>query len=148
MKLINFLFFTLALGLLNTCSFNKSKSSIIGNWYFFDKDMNYKELYIDNSYITLCDEKLMTYTYKYTLVDDSLFINTDDHITKRIITKNEKGNLLMQFDSNYYELRKIPDLRTDFYDAERKGKEGYKKFLEGFQKRSEREHRIFQGSEK
>ncbi|PRY89182.1 hypothetical protein CLW00_103304 [Mongoliibacter ruber] len=74
-KMKNYILFTLLL-IIVSCKPDKPDNKLMGNWYGFDTDSAYYELYIKDTLIILNHENLGLAEYVYELDDNKLITTT------------------------------------------------------------------------
>ncbi|MCH6232635.1 hypothetical protein [Cognataquiflexum rubidum] len=78
----------LALGMLSvfifaSCNFNKNKNPMLGNWYGYEEDSTYYELYVNDSLIVLHHLNIGPVGYDYT-IDGNLLVVSNEAAMERI----------------------------------------------------------------
>jgi hypothetical protein len=58
-----------------SCNFNQSKNPMIGNWYGFEADSTYYELYVNDTLIVLHNQVLGPIGYDYKLQNNLLVVS-------------------------------------------------------------------------
>lgn len=75
-----FLTKALAMGLIfvfifSSCNFNKNKNPMLGNWYGFEKDSTYFELYVNDTLIVLHHHHIGPVGYDYNVDEGFLVVS-------------------------------------------------------------------------
>ncbi|MCL6261635.1 hypothetical protein M3O96_21235 [Aquiflexum sp. TKW24L] len=78
----------LALGMLSvfifaSCNFNKNKNPMLGNWYGYEEDSTYYELYVNDSLIVLHHQNIGPMGYDYT-IDGNLLVVSNEAGMERV----------------------------------------------------------------
>lgn len=60
---------------LQSCNFNKPKNPLLGNWYGFESDSTYYELYINDSLIVLHHHEIGPVGYDYRMENNLLVVS-------------------------------------------------------------------------
>ncbi len=77
-----FLSKVLAMGMMSififpSCNFNKNKNPMIGNWYGFEEDSTYYELYVNDSLIVLHHPQIGPIGYDYHIEGNLLVVSNE-----------------------------------------------------------------------
>lgn len=109
----------LVLGLLVSISLNscnqKEKNPLLGNWYGFEQDSTYYELYVNDTLIVLNNNNIGPIGYDYMIKENMLYISNDAGM-ERIWKMNETSDNYFIIEDRleyikYYRL----DLPLDFF---------------------------------
>jgi len=61
-----------------TSCISRSKSTVEGNWYYFEEDSSYNELYFSNElFVYNLNAAFLSQIYQYRVINDSIFISVD-----------------------------------------------------------------------
>jgi hypothetical protein len=120
---------------LLSCS-QKEKNPLLGNWYAFEQDSTYYELYVNDTLIVLNNDNIGPIGYDYLVKENLLYISNAAGM-ERIWKMNEiSDNYFIIEDSlesiKYYQL----DLPLDFF-ASIQDSVTYAEFKKGFASRFE-----------
>lgn len=78
----------LAVGLISififpSCNFNKNKNPLLGNWYGFEQDSTYYELYVNDTLIVLHHHHIGPIGYDYQ-IDENLLVVSNEAGMERV----------------------------------------------------------------
>ncbi|MFV0377645.1 MAG: hypothetical protein ACK5JD_10135 [Mangrovibacterium sp.] len=126
----------LLFSLLSNCVVSKS---IVGSWYYLIGD-KYTEIYISDSLITECDNKLMglSPSYHYNFENDTIFVYNPNGDTNGISVKIKNNkNIELFYKNQWIHCERLSDIE-DIYTIGNQEQEKYDEFLFNFNLRAEK----------
>jgi hypothetical protein len=123
----------------SSCNFSDTKNQMLGNWYGFEEDSTYYELYVNDSLIVLHHHEIGPIGYDYRVEDNLLVVSNEAGIERvwRITDdNNDSFTLSDSLESIRYSRLEIP---KDFFLSIKDSlsySEFKKEFLNRFSKKS------------
>lgn len=101
--------------IFTSCNFNGSKNPIMGNWYGFEEDSTYYELYVNDSLIVLHHHQIGPIGYDYN-VDGNMLVVSNEAGVERIWQILEENNDTFTLSDSLESIRyNRLDLPKDFF---------------------------------
>lgn len=82
-------FGTVSFFLISSCNFTQTKNPMLGNWYGFEEDSTYYELYVNDTLIVLHHHQIGPIGYDYA-IDGNLLVVSNDAGMERIWQVSEE----------------------------------------------------------
>jgi hypothetical protein len=103
--------------IFSSCNFNKNKNPMLGNWYGYEADSTYYELYVNDSLIVLHHNQSGPVGYDYRIEDKILVVSNVagmERVWQILDDNNDEFTLKDSLESiKYYRL----DLTEDFFKS-------------------------------
>jgi len=119
---------------VSSCVQGQSEKNLTNkNWYYFDEDSFYFEIYIDESKITICDEIIPNcLTFDCILDSNKVFVYDKDSLISTICFDNLKSDQSkIKIYNNWYNVQSL-DKKIDFSFENCSNKFFYDEFMEKF----------------
>lgn len=120
--------------LFSSCNFKSNKNPILGNWYGYEEDSTYYELYVNDSLIVLHHEQIGPIGYDYQMQGRLLVVSNGAGI-ERIWQVLDEGKEAFTLTDSLESIRYTRlDLPSDFFQSIQDSV-SYREFKKGFQGR-------------
>lgn len=120
--------------IFSSCNFNKNVNPLFGNWYGFEQDSTYYELYVNDTLIVLHHHNIGPIGYDYQIDENHLVVSNEAGMERVWQVLDESKDAFTLRDSLEY-IRYIRlDLSEDFFKSIQDSI-SYQEFKKGYLKR-------------